>query len=74
MDMKTSDGTILAENAKLVPFVKLLRSNLHLLPTGNFYVIPDVAVQFDIPGRNNIGPNKDFKLLYLTNEEITNAA
>lgn len=73
-DMSTTDGINLAKNAKLVPRVRLLRSNLHLFPTGNFYVISDYAVKDQIPGRFNIGPNKEFNLVYLTNEEIANAS
>ena len=74
LDVENKDGIILAKSAKLVPNVPILTKNLESGPDGNIYVIKTTEVTTSIPTRFGIGPEKDFELLYLTNEELGNAS
>lgn len=74
IDIETNTGDILAKAAKLVPNNPLIRSNFDKGPSGNLYIIATTDDATAIPGRNNIGPRKDFELVYLTEEELVDVS
>lgn len=74
LDITTREGDILAKAVKLVPNVPLIRKNLNKGPDGNIYIVANTDVTTDIPARSNIGPNKDFELLYISNAELANVS
>lgn len=73
LDVETQNGTVLAKGSKLVPNMPLLRKNLDEGPEGNLYVVSNTDITTDIPSRRNIGPTKDFELIYVSDEELADA-
>lgn len=69
--VETSEGVSLCKSVKLVPNVKLLRNNLNHAPSGNIFVLKKTLDNNQIPGRSNVGPDKDFELVYFSEEELT---
>ena len=70
LTVETSSGVFLSKSVKLVPNSPLFRQNLHLGPSGQLFVHKAINDSTQIPGRNNIGPSKDFNLIYFTAEEL----
>ncbi len=68
-DMLTADAEPLVLGAKLVPNVPMIRRNRDLGPEGNIYVVNGSTGE-SVAGRNNLGMNKDFKLLYFSRQEL----
>ena len=70
IDIEDVEGNVFTKNSKLVPGMPIIRQNIDKGPDGNIYVYKNVSVTTEIPSRYNIGPNKDFSLVYFTNEEL----
>jgi len=66
----TIDNVVLTKRSKLIPYLPLLRLNTREGPDGNIFLIPKSKANAEMPGRDNIGPNKDFVLVYYTNTEL----
>lgn len=69
LSITNSDGGYLCKGTKLVPNMNLLRRNKDNSPLGSLYVVKRTQDTTQIPGRSNIGPNKDFELMYYGVEE-----
>ena len=72
MDIEDVDGIVYSKNAKLVPGMPIIRQNREFGPDGNIYVYLNTLITTALPSRYNIGPNKDFSLIYFTNKELEN--
>lgn len=64
MSMEDKDGVSICRNVKLVPNMELIRQNKDKAPQGSLVVVKRTNDATQIPGRVDIGPNKDFELMY----------
>ncbi len=67
MDMTTAEGDV-ALGVKLVPGISLIR-NRPFFDHGAIILLKTSSTTYP-PGRYNIGSDKDYRLLYVTNKEI----
>lgn len=72
LDVFTGDGDSLVKGAKLVPNIPLIRTTNVKAPKGELTVVNNTSNQ-DVPSKDNIGVNKDFELMYFTEEEMDDA-
>lgn len=69
LDIITSDGVVVIRGATLVPNTKLNRRSSKDNPSGILTVVSNVTSK-KVPNRFNIGPNKDFELIYIPKNEV----
>lgn len=67
--MEDSKGNVISRNVKLTPNMSLMRQNLDKAPKGSLQIIKRTNDFKQIPGRSNVGPGKDFELMYYSVEE-----
>lgn len=70
LTITNTDGDFLAVGSKLTPDTPLIRKNLDKAPSGNLFVVATTDETSGIPTRDNIGPTKDYRLIYFTEEEL----
>lgn len=68
-DFLTSEGQVIQRGCKGLQRLPLVTRKRHLLPDGNFYVMPFTATTLQV-GRDNFGPSKAFRLIWATSEEV----
>lgn len=70
LSIEDRDGFVITRNVKLTPEMQLFRQNLDKAPEGILRVVKTIDDRVQTPGRSNIGPNKDFQLIYASWEEL----
>ena len=70
--LKTGEGAIVFNNVRLVPYVAISRHNYPLMPEGGNIVVQKLNKQTRNPvGRDNLGEDKDYAILYYNINEVS---
>lgn len=73
LDIATSNGVVIRKGAKLLPKVPLIVKNKSMFPDGNLFVVKSIEGYSEPVGRDNLGKDSPYSLIFLTNQEIEDA-